>query len=304
MDKILRMEVTMLHTNEINIRDPYVLTYQGKYYLYGTRGATCWGEADGFDCYVSIDMENWEGPIEVFHKPADFWADKNYWAPEVHEYEGNFYMFATFNSVAKDMKGTLILKADNPLGTFRLHSKGKITPDDWNCLDGTFYVDKSNNPYMIFCHEWVDTLDGEIYAVPLSKDLSEPAGEPFLLFKASEAAAWVRPIEHHRYPDDKIYVTDGPFIHRCSNGELLILWSSFGEHGYVEAIARSDNRDVTGKWTQDDDLLFSQDGGHGMLFTTNEGKLMLTLHSPNTHLMERPVFYEIEEKDGKLYRLS
>lgn len=26
---------------EINIRDPFVLVHEGKYYLYGTRGATC-----------------------------------------------------------------------------------------------------------------------------------------------------------------------------------------------------------------------------------------------------------------------
>ena len=48
---------------EINIRDPFVLVYDGKYYLYGTRGATCWGEADGFDCYVGTDLEEFEGPF-------------------------------------------------------------------------------------------------------------------------------------------------------------------------------------------------------------------------------------------------
>ena len=85
-------------------------------------------------------LENWEGPFEVFHRPEGFWADKNYWAPEVHFYEGTFYMFATFNSEAIERKGTMILKADNPLGPFVLHSEGKITPDEWNCLDGTLYV--------------------------------------------------------------------------------------------------------------------------------------------------------------------
>ncbi len=45
---------------DINIRDPYVLVDEGKYYLYGTRSETCWGEAFGFDCYVSDDLENFE----------------------------------------------------------------------------------------------------------------------------------------------------------------------------------------------------------------------------------------------------
>ena len=35
---------------EINIRDPFILLADGVYYMYGTRGARCWGEDDGFDC--------------------------------------------------------------------------------------------------------------------------------------------------------------------------------------------------------------------------------------------------------------
>lgn len=81
---------------DINIRDPYVLTQDVTYYLYGTRAETCWMESDGFDCYTSKDLENWDGPFEVFHKPEGFWADKNCWAPEIHKYNGSYYMFATF----------------------------------------------------------------------------------------------------------------------------------------------------------------------------------------------------------------
>ena len=58
-----------MKTEQINVRDPYVLLHGGTYYLYGTRSATCWGEADGFDCYTSSDLEHWEGPFEVFHRP-------------------------------------------------------------------------------------------------------------------------------------------------------------------------------------------------------------------------------------------
>ena len=90
-----------MKTSEIHVRDPFVLPYDGKYYLYGTRGPTCWGEADGFDCYISEDLENWTGPTEVFHKPEGFWADLNCWAPEVHKYHDQYYMFATFNWTLK-----------------------------------------------------------------------------------------------------------------------------------------------------------------------------------------------------------
>ena len=83
---------------DINIRDPFVLVHEGAYYLYGTRGATCWGPADGFDVYVSRDLDNWDGPFVCFHNDGSFWADRNYWAPEVHEYRGAFYMFPCIKS--------------------------------------------------------------------------------------------------------------------------------------------------------------------------------------------------------------
>ena len=83
---------------EINIRDPYVLVHDNKYYMYGTRAATCWGKADGFDVYVSEDLEEWSGPVEIFKRPEGFWADQNFWAPECIFYAGSFYLITTFGN--------------------------------------------------------------------------------------------------------------------------------------------------------------------------------------------------------------
>ena len=87
-----------MRLNEINIRDPYVLIRDDTYYLYGTRGERCWGPDDGLDCYTSKDLENWEGPTEVFHRPDSFWADRNFWAPECHYYKGDYYLFVSFKA--------------------------------------------------------------------------------------------------------------------------------------------------------------------------------------------------------------
>ena len=40
-----------------------------------------------------------------------------------------------------------------------------------------------------------------------------------------------------------------------------------------------------------------------MLFWSKEGKLYLVLHTPNKHLEEHPVFYEIKEENGTLVKL-
>lgn len=281
----------MTPRTEINIRDPFVLVHEGKYYLYGTRGPECWGnKATGLDCYVSTDLENFEGPIEVFTPPEGFWADRNFWAPEVHKYKGAFYMFVSFKAEGV-CRGTQILKADSPLGPFKVHSDGPVTPRDWECLDGTFYVEptEGNRPYMIFCHEWVQITDGTICAVQLSDDLTHAVGEPKLLFHATEAP-WIVDIRNGNY------VTDGPFMYIADDGEITLLWSSFGKGGYTMGLAKSESGTIAGPWKQVEKPLFDKDGGHGMIFKSLDGKIMGTLHSPNKDLEERPIFFEIKTK--------
>ena len=282
---------------EINLRDPFVLVHEGTYYLYGTRAATCWGEADGFDVYTSGDLENWSGPTECFHNDGSFWADRNYWAPEVYRWEDGFYMFASFKR-ADVRRGTAILRADSPLGPFAPHSEGCVTPRDWECLDGTFYVSPAGRPYLAFCHEWVQVGNGEVCAMELTEDLRSAAGEPRVLFRAGDAA-WSKRMHHSSGQEG--YVTDGPFLWRTEDGALLCLWAGFSQDGYTEGVARSGNGEIDGVFTQTEPL-FRRDGGHGMVFRGLDGVLRLTLHSPNTHLQEHPVFYRLTERDGRLVR--
>ena len=280
-----------MRLDEIVIRDPYVLLYEGKYYMYGTRSLLCWKKPEdidtqGFDVYISEDLENWSEPVEVFKRPDGFWANQNFWAPEVHEYKGAFYMFATFIGENR-RRGTQILKALHPAGPFEIHSPQPITPEEWSCLDGTLYVDKTGKPYMVFCHEWVQIKDGTVCAVQLAEDLTRPIGEPKVLFKASEPS-WSD-------VDAERYVTDGPFLYRTKTDELLVFWSSLKGGKYVEAIARSKNGEIDGEWENLDQLLYSSDGGHGMAFKTKEGELYFTLHSPNISYQEHPCFLKIED---------
>ncbi len=275
---------------DINIRDPFVLPYEGKYYLYGTRGETAWTKAFGLDVYVSDDLETWSDPHECFSVPDNFWGEKEIWAPEVHYYNGSFYMFVSFYS-EKRSRATQILKSDSPMGPFLPFTDDAITPVGWTCLDGTFYIDKMGDPYIVFCHEWVQVTDGEIHAMKLTKDLTAADGDPILLFKASEPE-WA---EKNR---DK-YITDGPFMYRTKEGRLLMIWSTFTEKGYVQSIAYSDNGEIDGKWYHEKPM-FDEDGGHGMIFDDYEGNKYLILHSPNENPKERPVLLKIAEENGTL----
>lgn len=82
-------------------------------------------------------------------------------------------MFATFTRESSGLRGTFILKADSPLGPFVPHSNGTVTPEDWECLDGTLYINRQGKPYIVFCHEHTQIIDGTICYAPLQDDLKE-----------------------------------------------------------------------------------------------------------------------------------
>ena len=72
-----------MNLSEINLRDPFILLDDGKYYLYGTRGYEAWGECTGLDVYVSDDLVEWSEPIECFKRFEGFWATKNSCPPSI-----------------------------------------------------------------------------------------------------------------------------------------------------------------------------------------------------------------------------
>lgn len=284
-------------TSEINLRDPYVLLHDGKYYLYGTRSETSWGEADGFDCYMSDDRENWEGPFEIFHRPEGFWADRAYWAPECVCWQGAFYLITTLGASDRK-KGIYALRADSPLGPFTPWSQ-RLTPEDWACIDGTLFVEDGKS-WLIFSHSFEDDPRGDMCVVELKSDLSAPVGEVTILFSAAEAP-WARPVPFAKQEfgmDGDVYFTDGPCVLRLSDGKLMMTWSSWSEQAYAVGVAESVSGKLVGPWVQRAEPLYPANGGHGMLFTERDGSLWFTLHSPNDKYLERPAFYPVETTDG------
>lgn len=276
---------------DINIRDPFVLVEDGKYYLYGTRAKNFGINVAGFDVYTSTDLENWSEPVECFDSVLHNMNKHVNWAPEVHKYKGNYYMFATFTREC-GLRGTFVLKADSPLGPFVPHSKTCVTPEEWECLDGTLYISKDEKPYLVFCHEHTQIIDGTICYIELSDDLSESVGEAVTLFKASSPHwADVTPKDVHR-------ITDGPFMYRTKDDTLLMLWSTFIKGNYAQCVVRFANGEIGTEFEHLDPLV-TNDGGHGMVFET-QGKLMLTYHTPNQTDYERPTFRILEDLGDSL----
>lgn len=289
-----------MNLQEIQIRDPFVLPHDGRYCLYGSTDKDIWkSDGTGFDMYISDDLTEWEGPYPAFRPPEGFWGTKNFWAPEVYSYRSAFYMFASFIGESF-MRGTAILRAEKSEGPFVPWSDGAVTPREWMCLDGTLYIDGSGDPWIVFCHEWVQIGDGAVCASRLNSDLSGTVSEPVTLFSSSEAG-WSRKVFS---PSNNIegYVTDGCFLHRTQNQQLLMLWSCMGDGGYCIGYAVSESGGILGPWKQAP--LYSGDGGHGMIFKAYDGRLLLAIHTPNKTPNERAVFLEIKETEDGLTLLT
>jgi len=272
------------------LRDPCVLVENGTYYAYGT----------GWHAYKNTSgtlAGPWTDLGVVVEVPPH--AKDCHWAPEVHRYNGKFYMFTTYLSDENNHRGCTILVSDTPEGPFCEITDGHITPKTWDSIDGTFYVDPDGQPWMIFVHEWTSTDDGvgRMAAAKLSDDLTHFVSEPVELFRADDA------------PWAKNGVTDGCWMYRTADGQLLMLWSNWDSAGYCVGIARSASGAVEGPWTHDERLLYSKsmtgtyDGGHGMLFTDTDGQMYLSLHSPNSpdgNRYEKPIFIPVREEGGTL----
>ena len=262
----------------VRVRDPYVLAYEGVYYMYGTGLAQ-----NGYGCVYSADLQNWSDPVKVCEPPAGFDGCGDWWAPECHYYNGGFYLFATYRSAASGKRGVAIFRADDPLGPFEIITDGHATPKDRDAIDGTLYVDEDGQPWMVYVGEWTSNDDGvgDMMAAKLNADLTAFVSEPVLLFRG-DAPRWARG-----------RITDGPFLYKTKSGRLLMLWSNSDKGGYCVGLAYSDNGRVDGRWRQLPQELYkatkrTADGGHGMLFTAPDGALTLSIHSPNDSTEDAP----------------
>ena len=298
---------------DIRMRDVCILPDQASktYYMVGPAGPGA-----GVRAYTSKDLSSWQGPQKIFTAPRDMWGDipvVSVWAPELHLYKGKYYLFLTFDTRnllpeqwrdwrPRVTRGSQILVSDSPTGPFKGFQKHSTTPVDMMTLDGTLWVE-DGVPYMVFCHEWVQITIGTIDYMKLEDDLSGAAGEPKRLFDAN-SASW------SKKGGEGCYVTDGPYLYKSKSGKLFMIWSSFGSGGYTTGIAISASGKLAGPWTQQAEPIYAKDGGHGMIFTTFEGKLMMVLHSPNNSKQTRPRIFELEDTgetlriDRRIHRLA
>lgn len=288
-----------LKCSRLHIRDPYVLPYDGKYYMYGT----CLSNGKGYGCVISENLEDWSYPVQVYTPAEDSDEIADFWAPECHYYNEAFFLFATYRSKKSGKRGTAIYKSSSPTGPFEMISDGHATPKDIDCIDGTLFIDDDGQPWMVYVNEWTSSPDevGEMAAAKLSDDLTQFISDPIVLFRARK----------HIWTTGS--VTDGPCLYKTESGRLIMLWSNLDkDSNYAVGMAASDNGKIDGNWIHYPDAFYKKgiqnvlDGGHPMLFYTFDGQLTMSIHSPNSYseeLFETAHFYPIEDR-GNLINIK
>jgi beta-xylosidase len=308
----LSNQAASLRLPDMPLHDAFILAHEPTrtYYLYNSNRRSLSGVPGvGTMVYTSKDLLNWEKPKAVFIVPETAFAREGGWAPEVHAYQGRYYLFTTVHDREKvlseppastfrtHVRGTIAAVADSPEGPFTmLDESGPVPPAHFMTLDGTLYVDRSGQPWMVYAHEWVQKVDGTMEAVPLKPDLSGAAGRPIHLFKASDAP-WINASMEPSARSIE-YVTDGPQLYRTRDDHLLMLWASYDNGEYAQTHARSKSGEIHGPWEQLDPLV-KGDSGHGMLFHTFEGQLMMALHRPFGR-NSRAKLYEMADRGDRL----
>ncbi len=273
--------------SELQIRDPFILVENGKYYLLGSTGNDPWNRGSDLILYVSKDLENFE-PVTKLVEDTYFEGYTNIWAPELHKYQGKYYLIVSLRQLNSKKRGSMIFVSDSLTGNYRPLTGEYITPKYMNCIDATLFEYKGK-PYLCFSNEWIDTLtndgDGALYIEELSNDLKEIVGRPRKIVSAkycgfSKKLAW---------KDDGGYVAEGPYMF-LQDDEIVLLWSTFTEKGYcvVKSVAE---KGAIGEY-KTEKLLVEADGGHCMSFVDLSGNRKLIFHQPNNTPNERAQIYD------------
>lgn len=251
--------------------DPSVIRVGQDYYATATTG----GWAPHFPILHSKDLVNWRAVGAVFDKkPA--WVKSDFWAPEIAEDNGKFYVFYTARRFeGKDKKGTLcvaVAVADKPEG--RYTDKGALVCQEVGSIDAFFIRDENNKPFLIWKEDGNDRQQPTwLYAAELDASLTKLKGEPQRLFR-NEGTGW----ENHVVEGSYILRRNGWFYHFYSGNACCGRGCN-----YALGVARS--RTLLGEWEKNpkNPILAANEvwqcPGHGSLVKTPDGTDYLLYHA-------------------------
>ncbi|UJF34928.1 family 43 glycosylhydrolase [Paenibacillus hexagrammi] len=261
------------YTNSIvaDIADPFVLHHDGMYYLYGTNTSQDPNAPKGFKVYTSKDLVNWQEQSELALKLGDVWGTSGFWAPEVVEKDGTFYMYY----VANERLG--VATSASPLGPFVQDVKQPIHPDTPE-IDAHVFTDDDGKRYLYFVRF---NQGNEIWAAELNDDM-KTIKEDTLKFVFRATQEWEL---SQKQPVASI--NEGPFMIK-HNGTYYLTYSGnhFESPDYGVGYATAPT--PMGPWTKytynpimKSNLVVPGAGHHSLVESPDGKELFMVYH---THL--------------------
>lgn len=228
------------------LADPQVLFHNGYYYAYGTDPT---GEGRRFPVLRSNDLAAWTFMGKVL-EPVSEPPLKEYWAPEVIEHQGRFYLY-----YAGDRKMRVAI-ANNPLGPF--NDTGRLLfPDEPFSIDGhPFFDPVSQTWYLFFAKDFFDQRVGTALAVvQLDEDMVSTVGPIRPVLRAfSDWQIYERNRTLYDRQWDAWHTVEGPYvIYRNGLYHCFYSGGNWQTPGYGVGCAVSEN--ILGpykdKWSKD-----------------------------------------------------
>ncbi len=257
--------------------DPYILEYNGRWYLYCTtenakpledeRSFNTDNDVeDGIFVYASYDLENWENLGLCLNK-KDVIGEKWFWAPEVIYHNGRFYMtYSAEEHIA-------VAVSDRPEGPFVQNEKKWLR--EGKAIDGDFLVDDDGSVWLYFAK-----LDGgnKIFVAKLSDDL--------LSIEKEYENCLIEP-EMPWETIDSI-VAEGPFAIK-HNGIYYLSYSANHTRNENYAVGYAVSKSPTGPFTKyEGNPILSKNGkikgtGHHSLAKVTDNEYICAFHCHSVH---------------------
>lgn len=255
----------------ILLADPTIFYHDGTYYLYGTSGND---KNLGFEVYVSKNLKSWKRSDKndgYALKKGESYGDIGFWAPQVFEFEGMFYMAYTAN------EHIAIANSESPLGPFTQTEK-KDLQAPVKQIDPYVFIDDDGKKYLYHVRL---TEGNRLFVAELKDDFSGIKEETLTYcFHAEE------PWENTQNADWT--VSEGPAIIKYE-GLYYFIYSANDFRNPDYAVGYAVSESPMGPWTKStSNPIFDKadaginGSGHGDFFVDAKGKLRYVLHTHNS----------------------
>lgn len=262
-----------------SIRDPMIVSHEGKYYMTATSPEFFRGDNPGVKIWLSEDLVSWRFvtlAVDRSSLPDDSPCKDRFWAPELFIYGGKYYL--TFNAmneaqaVAEEHIGdhdfyyrmrSFVAVSDRIDGEYKLYPEPLI---DEGVLtnDAHLFADDDGTVWLFY------TLGGGIYARRFDTDSCKTVGDAFCIIEKGSDGEW----DSIGVEGSFVVKRDGKYYH----------WYSSWTRGYEMGCSVSDR--VTGPYKKcADNPIITSGGeppikycGHNSCFTLLDGRDAIAFH--------------------------